>query len=301
MRVLITGGTGFVGKTLVSFLVEKGFVDICLLIRNKEKANDIFNNLPIKYINTTFENWQDNIINYNPDVVLHMATFFNSASHNEIAEKIIESNITFTIQLLEAVSKTECQYFINIGTFSEFLFGDGNYNPNNLYSASKSAVRHFIKYYQLLSKWKWINVILYSPYGRKNEQKKVIDYMIEALDAPLPIKFSKGEQILDFIHVDDISDFFFTLLSKIKLFKEPFTQFYLGTGTGHSLRKLGSTLEELTGKKINAEWGAYPYQTLEIMHAVAPISKNIKYLNWKASIDLKKGLEILLRDINYLV
>ena len=298
MKILITGATGFIGKTLVPFLLNKGSADICLLIRNDQKANQLFGNLPLKYINAQTDNWREDIIDYNPDVVLHMATYFNTSGNAENAVKIIESNITFTTLLLEAVSHTHCRHFINIGTFSEFLYGDGEYFSNNLYSASKSAVRPIIQYYQTQSAWNWINIILYSPYGRKNNQKKVIDYMADALDAPSPIKFSKGEQVLDFVHVDDIADFFYTLFTKLSIFTDLYTQLYLGTGKAHSLREVGQMMEKISGKKMNADWGGYPYRPLDIMHAVAPISKNIKLLNWKTSIDLEEGIRIFLNDIN---
>lgn len=298
MKILITGATGFIGKTLVPFLLNKEFADICLIIRSDQKANQLFGNLPLKYINTNTDNWRKELIDYEPDVVLHMATYFNTSSDGENAVKIIESNITFTTLLLEAVSHTHCRYFINIGTFSEFLYGDGEYFSNNLYSASKSAVRPIMQYYQTQSTWNWINIILYSPYGRKNHQKKVIDYMADALDAPAPIKFSKGEQILDFVHVDDIADFFNTLFTKLNLFRDLYTQLYLGTGKGYSLREVGQMMEKISGKKMNTDWGGYPYRSLDIMHAVAPISKNIELLNWKTSIDLEEGIRIFLNDIN---
>ena len=297
MKILITGATGFVGKTLIPYLFDNGVTDICLLIRNEQKANNLFGKMPLKYINTQTDNWREDVINYNPDITLHLATYFNTSSDPENAKKIIESNITLTTLLLEALSHTNCRHFINTGTFSEFLYGDGNYYPNNLYSASKTAVRPIIQFYQTQSDWNWINIIIYSPYGRKNEQKKVIDYMVDALDAPHPVKFSKGEQILDFVHVDDIADFFYTLFNKIELFSEPYTQLYLGTGKGHSLRKIGQILEKISGKKMNADWGGYPYRPLDIMHAVAPISKNIKLLNWRASINLEEGIRIFLNDL----
>ena len=297
MKILVTGATGFVGKTLIPYLLDNGITDICLLIRNEQKADNLFGELTLKYINSNTENWRNDLIDYNPDVVLHLATYFNTSSDAESAVKIIESNITFSALLLEALSHSSCKHFINIGTFSEFLYGNGQYFSNNLYSASKTAVRPIIRYYQTQANWNWINIVLYSPYGRKNFQKKVIDYMAEALDAPQPVKFSKGEQILDFIHVDDIADFFYTLITKLNIFTESYTQLYLGTGKGYSLRKVGLMMEKVSGKKLNANWGGYPYRPLDIMHAIAPISKNIELLNWKASINLEEGIHIFLNDL----
>jgi CDP-paratose synthetase len=297
MKILITGGTGFVGKTLVPYLYQNGYTEIVLLVRNREKANSMFTNLPIKIIDT-HDNWRQDVIGYNADVVLHLATLFSGRCDATSAKSIVDTNILFTTQLLEAVMHTDCSYFVNIGTFTEFLNGAGEYMPNNLYSASKTAVRPILKFYQTQSKWKWVNIIVYSPYGRYNSQKKVIDYMLDAMDTPTPVAFSKGEQVLDFVHVDDMADFFVSLLNNLHIIKDKFEEFHLGTGVGHSIREVAAVMEKVFGKKIKADWGGLPYRTLDVMHAVAPISKNISMLGWRSQLSLEEGMKILKKDIN---
>lgn len=296
MKVLITGATGFVGKTLVPYLFHHGIKDICLLIRNKEKADRLFAEQNLNYIINTNDSWQQEVVDYNPDVVIHMATLFTGKCDAATCKEIVNTNILLTTQLLESLSHTTCKYFINIGTFTEFLFGNEHYFSNNLYSASKTAVRPIIQFFQTRSIWKWINVIVYTPYGRKNEQKKVIDYLRDALESEAPVGFSEGLQILDFIHVDDMADFFYNLLNRLDELKEPYYQFHLGTGTGHSLREVALVMEKVSGKKINANWGFYPYRKYDTMYAVAPIAKNLELLGWKNRIGLEEGIKIYLEE-----
>jgi len=298
MKILITGATGFVGKTLIPYLYERGITDIAIFVRDKEKALKLFPLIPITIIEID-NNMRENIISYSPDVVLHMAALFNTRDDANTAKEIIDSNITFGTLLLEAVSKTSCQYFINIGTFTEYLYGAGEFYPNNLYSASKTAFRSIVQYYQTVNNFKWINVIVYSPYGRKNDQKKVMDYMLDAMDSPILIDFSKGEQILDFIHVDDIASFFYCLFTQIHVCTDNFTQFHLGTGDGHSIREVSHILEKVFSKKMNANWGGLPYRKFDPMFAVAPIAKNLEIINWKSKIELKEGLLILKDERNF--
>lgn len=296
MKILITGATGFVGKTLVPYLIKNGLSDLCLLIRNKQKACSLFENYHLTYIDNSENGWQNLVAEYNPEIVLHLAALFDTHCDAITAEKIVSTNVLFTTLLLEAVSHTDCQYFVNIGTFAEFSYGNEKYFANSLYSASKSAVRPIIQFYQTVSSWNWINVIIYTSYGRKNEHKKVLDYMIDALESPVPIKFSGGEQIFDFIHVDDIADFFYTLLMSKNDIKDKYMQFHLGTGKGYSLREMGQFLERLSDKKMNADWGGYPYRTNDIMYAVAPIASNLTILNWRSKIDVMDGLSIYLKE-----
>lgn len=292
MKILITGGTGYVGETLIPYLFSSGFTDISLLVRNIDKATAMFKDYSISYISTEDKNWEDDVIKYSPDIVLHMATMFTGKCDADSAKEIVNSNILFTTLLLEAISHTGCSHFINIGTFTEFLYGDGKFFANNLYSASKTAVRPIIQYYQTQSKWKWTNVIVYSPYGKKNKSKKVLDYLLDALDSPIPVKFSGGEQILDFIHVDDMADFFVTLFTRMhnNEWNNDFIELHLGSGKGYSIKEIAKIMEEVSGKKVNAVWGALPYRKFDTMYAVAPIGKNIEVLQWRSKVGINEGI-----------
>lgn len=296
MKILITGATGFVGKTLVPYLYVHGMTDLCLLIRSSDRSNQLFPNMSLLLIEASSEDWQQQVINYAPDAVVHLAAYFTGSRDNASINLLIEANILFTVRLLEAISHTSCHHFINVGTFTEFLNGAGEYLPNNLYSATKSAERPIIQYYQTQSCWKWINVVIYSPYGRKNSNKKVIDYLLDAVDAEVSVAFSPGNQVLDFIHVDDMADFFYTLLLNLDKLKGDYYQFHLGTGEGHTLREVANVMERVSGKFVNADWGGRGYSRSDVMYAVAPINKNISELKWKATVTLEEGIRILMQD-----
>ncbi len=298
MRVIITGATGFVGRTLIPRLLSAGVGDLTLLVRNAGKAAAMFGDAPVKIISTEDADWMDRVEKSNPDAALHLAALYTGRHDRESAANLIASNITFTALLLEALSRTDCRHFISIGTFSEFRNGDGKYSPNNLYSATKTAERPIVRYYQSISSWNWIDVIVYSPYGRRNASKKVIDYMVDAFDSASPVAFTKGEQVLDFVHVDDMADFFCALLRKLPaLSGEPYLRFHLGSGDGHSVREVGQAMEKIWGRKMNADWGGRPYSEQDIMYAVAPMEQTEEVLGWKPRISLEEGLAILRDDL----
>ena len=291
-RILITGSTGFVGKTMVPFLYENGFTELALVVRSVKKAETLFGNLKVRCI--FIDSLETDIKDFNPDIVIHLAAFFSGKSDLETARELIDSNILFTTRLLISLEHTTCEAFINTGTFTEFIHGNGEYQPNNLYSASKHAVRSIIRLYQLQQGWKWINVVVYSPYGRvNNSSPKVIDHLLNALDSSEPKPFSGGLQKLDFIHVDDMAEFYLVLLNQLPSLNDKFYEFHLGSGESHSIREIAAVIEEVFEKKPNAEWGSFPYRENESMSTTAPISKNITLLNWKNKISLHEGIKIL--------
>ena len=104
--------------------------------------------------------------------------------------------------------------------------------------------------------------------------------------------------MLDFIHVDDMADFFLTLINKLDSLQEKYYQFHLGTGQGHTIREVAQVMECVFHKSINAHWGGRDYLSSDIMHAVAPINKIIDLLGWTAKISLEEGIRILYDDIN---
>ena len=305
MKILITGGTGFVGKTLIPELYNSGYTDICLLVRNVTKANRLFAGVRLSIIDSNDTVWRKNIIAYNPDVVIHLATCPNHHNDALSVQQVVETNLLFTSLVAEAVSQTDCKYFINTGTFTEFFTGDveskhdtrTEYYPNNFYSASKTATRALLNFWQKVGKWKWINVIPYSPYGRFNETTKVFDLIYRSISSKDPIKLSEGKQILDFIHVDDITRFYIVLLNHLQDITDDYTQLYLGSGIGHSLRDVASSMEKITKKKVKIEWGALAYRPMDTMYAVAPIGKNPSWFFWRAKIGIEEGIRIYIDDV----
>lgn len=295
MKILLTGSTGFVGRTVTRRLLSEDH-SLCLLVRDIEKMRSLFPDGEYDFISLKEADWTEQVTRWNPDVTIHLAAYFTGKSDIESAERLVESNLMFPIKLLCALKDTACKAFINTGTFAEYHLGNGVLKPNSLYAASKTALRPIIDYFHSISGWKWINVIFYTAYGRKNENKKVIDYLADAIGSEKPIGFSDGTQILDFIHVDDMASFYSRLLNRIDDIPDK-EEFHLGTGKGHSIREAGMIMEIVYGEKLNADWGRIPKRPNDHISSVAPIANNIRLLDWKAEISLEEGIAIFRHDL----
>lgn len=181
--------------------------------------------------------------------------------------------------------------FVNTGSFAEYKKGPRKIDNAYLYSATKSAFRPILDYYANLSGYKYLTVVPYSVYGGKSKVKRIFDYLIESIGSTEPVGMTKGEQILDFIHVEDVCNFFISTINDYKKYMnlEQGCEFHLDTGIGYSLRQVATMMEDITNVKLNIDWGKLPYRDRDIMYAVAPISSN--ETDWTAQIKLKEGLQ----------
>jgi CDP-paratose synthetase len=290
MEILITGATGFVGRHLIPVLLQNKNNRLILVVRNVEKAQSLFGNKQIDYISAS--NLYD-LQQYSPTHVIHLAAYLTSKDDDESMEKLMDANILFGTKLLNILKDiSSIQLFINFGTFAEYKLGPMEINNAYLYSATKTAFKTILSFYAALSNYKYIHIIPYSIYGGIDSQKKVIDYIKDSLDSPEPIKMSGGEQILDFIHINDVVSFIeFTLLHTDKFIGNPTTEYHLGTGKGTSIRELSQKIEKIYNKKSNIQWGGIPYRKRDIMYAVAPIAKLFE-MGWRPVITLEKGLKL---------
>ena len=296
MRLLLTGITGFVGQNLVPMIIKECPETNILTLNipsDLDKAKTLYPYSQCKHILTTD---LEEVKAFNPEVVMHLATVTTPRNDTEIIKPMLAANIEFGVLLLHTLSQCDAlRLFVNTGSFAEYRFGPSKIDDAYLYTATKSAFRHFCDYYSNLIGFKYITVVPYTIYGGKPTVKRLLDYIIESIDSEKPVDMTAGEQILDFTHVSDLASFYVHILKNIDKFLslDNAEEFHVGTGKGMSIKDLVTVVEKVYGKKCNINWGGRPYRDRDTMHAVAPIAKNINLVDWKASIDVEKGISMM--------
>lgn len=286
--ILITGATGFVGSNLVRKMQQDGY-DL-LLLTHKKHSNTSDHNT---------EEWQltDNI-----DVlkelfqtreikgIIHLATCFAPAhTYGQIPE-MIKSNIELGTLLLDCAYHSNVSFFINIGTFWQHYNGD-EYNPVNLYAATKQALEDIAAYYRIISNMKICTLCLNDTYGKGDTRKKIFPLWKEmANDSEKTMQMSPGEQIIDILHIDDVVNGILHLMNMM-LNDSPEIRdehiFYLSSHEKYSLKKTAEIFENVYGKKLNIQWGAKPYREREVM---LPQCYGKALPGWKNNISLAEGI-----------
>ena len=294
MKILITGSTGFVGRHLVPKLTKQH--QVTELTINLEESNELFGDNTQKILITNNQiNLVERIKQTNPEIVIHLASFLTSEDDYNTMQKLIDTNILFLCRLLDTLKDIKIKLFVNTGTFAEYFQGDGILQPAYLYSATKTAARFFVDYYSNAYSFNYITIAPYTIYGGKDTKKKVIDIIYESLNSEKPMKLSPGNQVLDFIHIEDVTDFYVSIVENY--LQIPNKQvFQLGTGKGISLKELASVLEHKTGKTANIRWGAKSYRKTDVMYAVADITPQFNLLNWQPQIMLEEGIKKIINQ-----
>lgn len=289
MNILVTGSTGFVGRHLVPKLILENH-QILELTRSIEVSTKLYANATKKYqIDDNQVNLVKTIEEFKPDVVIHLASFLTSLDDYNSLNKLLDSNVSYFCRLLDALKNSNLKLFVNTGTFAEYHSGNANFDPAYLYAATKTASRFFLDYYSKVYKFKESTVVPYTIYGGRDTQKKIIDIISDSINSNTPVDLSPGEQVLDFIHIEDVTNFYMMLIRNLDNLPQK-SNFFLGTGVGNTLRQVATTIEEITQQKTNINWGGKEYRSSDVMYAVADISSAFDMLQWKPNLSLREGI-----------
>lgn len=285
-RVLITGSSGFIGRNLVPKLLNLGF-DILEITRTDSSTNNVSSSKANKRVSVFDSKFKEILNDFNPEIVIHLASYLTSSDEIGDIEKLIDSNIFFLSKVLCALKNIDLKLFINTGTSLEYALGNDEFLPGTFYAATKTASRFIVDYFSATNQFKQITIVPHTIYGANDSHKKVIDLICDSTSSISPINLSPGNQVLDFIYIDDVVDFYIFILENYN--KLPIKSNYkLGSGIGYSLRQVASLIEEISGKKANINWGGINYRQNEVMYSVADMSKY--NLDWKPRISIKEGL-----------
>jgi len=209
---------------------------------------------------------------------------------------LIDSNISFGTHLLDALKKSDVKVFINTGSFAEYHVRDGKKTPAYLYAATKTAFCSIIDYYQAIIGYRVFNIIPYTVYGGIHSAKKLIDYIFESLGESKAVNMTPGEQVLDFIHIDDVIDFYKTLLSSLDKYGNSYNEIHIGSGEGATPRRIAELMETITGVKPNINWGGLPYRPNDTMFSVVPKELSGKQIGWQPSLNIEEGIRLYIKE-----
>lgn len=288
MKILITGATGFIGSSLVKVLLDKDF-EIHTIVREHSDTTIVD-----KRANTfKYDGNIESLIKYFTqekfDGVIHLASLFLASHTDKDISNLIRSNIQLGTELLEVSKSSKTKWFINTGTFWQ-NYDNEEYNPVNLYSATKKAFEIIAKYYTETSDLIFTTIKLNDTFGKNDTRNKVFNLWQKIAKSEETLEMSAGEQLIDICYIDDVVSAYEILIEHLNgkdasKFKNK--EFAVTSEERMTLQKLSKTFEEATNSKLNIAWGVREYREREVM---IPWNHGVLVPGWKPKYSLKEAI-----------
>lgn len=294
MRVLLTGGSGFIGRNLSRHLITEGHTVFCLCRESSifDFHHTNLHRVPIRDYSEIATKMEE----IRPDGVIHLATRFESAHAPEHITDLIYSNIEYGAYLIEAACRYQVPWFLNTGTFWQHYEG-ACYLPVNFYAATKQAFEDIARYYYSLGKILFVTLCLNDTYGPGDTRRKIFNLWKKISKTGETLAMSPGEQIMDMIYIDDVVSAFLLLCTRLETgqVKNNGKIYYLSAREKYSLRELAQLFETVSGKKLPIIWGKLPYRPRETMY---PRCYGEPLPDWNQKVNFQEGIQYFLRGKN---
>lgn len=301
MKLLITGGAGFIGSEFVRQAVKKGFdtvvVDKLTYAGDLERLKEVEDKIKFYKADITNKEFMEFIFKKEkPDIVVHWAAESHVDRSILDPTPFIETNIKGTQILLDVAKDTGIQKFINIATdevYGELETEEGQFyedtplNPNSPYSVSKASADMLGRAYYRTYGVPVITVRPSNNYGYWQYPEKLIPVVIlKALNnEPIPV-YGKGENIREWLFVSDCADAVFEIIQKGKIGEI----YNVGSGEERKNIDVVKSILNILKKPENLITFVKDRPGHDFRYSLNT-DKIEKEIGWKAKIKFEEGIE----------
>ena len=289
-KILIVGGTGFLGFHLAEFFIKKKF-KVLSLSRSKPKKNRTIPN--VKYLISDISNKK--ILKRKLSKVVNLDYVVNlggEVSHKNFRKTYL-SHYVGVKNLSEIFLKKKIKKFIQIGSSMEYghnkspqIEGKNNLPKSNYGKAKYLATKHLINF-NTNYKFPVIILRLYQVYGPRQDPNRLISFVIKNCLKNKKFPCSNGKQSRDFLYV---SDFVKAVDKSLKSSDTVQGQIInIGFGKPYNLKKIINLIRDEV-QEGNPEFGKIKLRQEENLVTFPSIKKARKVLNWKPVTKFKKGI-----------
>lgn len=292
MKILVTGGAGFIGAHVTKLLLDSKHEVVVVDNLSQGKRSNVDNRA--QFIEEDIRNIPDSAFK-NVDSVIHMAGLIIVPESVKDPVKYADNNVIGTIDLLESMRKNGIKKIIF--SSSACVYGtpdtlpikeDAAVRPDNPYGASKAAIEAFLQAYNANFNFDVTILRYFNPYGpgeMHDPETHAIPNFIKAALAKKPIPlFWNGEQIRDFIYIEDLARAHVDVINQTG-----FNVFNIGTEKGIVVKEVVEEIFNILDYKVSInDLGKRPG---DVQANYASSEKLKKAVGWRAKVDLKEGLK----------
>jgi len=290
-KILIIGGTGFIGSNLAEKCIKKNLTVFSL---SKSKPKKIRKIKSVKYLLCNFNNYSNlkkKLIKFKFDYVVNCGGY---VEQNKSKKKLYNMHYKGSVNLYNFFKDKNLKAFIQIGSSSEY--GDSDIpnkeenlcKPNDSYGIYKYKSTKF-----LIDKYKKKNFPItvlrfYQLYGPMQDFNRFIPQLIKASICKEKFSTSKGKQYRDFLHINDA---IIAIFKSIKSAKSKGEIFNIGLGKTIQLKKILALVKK-KNKYLDPVYGKIKIRRGEKILLFPSIKKAKKFINWSPKISIEKGINL---------
>lgn len=301
MKAIIIGGAGFIGSHLADCLIKENFKVKIIDNLSTGRIENIKNiKKKIKFLKFDISKkgkWQKEFKNI--DYVFHLAALADIVPSIDNPEIYYQSNVTGTLNVIEACKKYKVRKIIYSASSSCYGIPK-NYptketekiDPKFPYAVTKYFGEQLLIYWSRIYKINYISLRLFNVYGPRSRTSGTYGamfgvFLAQKLNNKPYTLVGDGKQSRDFTYVSDVVSAFL-IAAKSRLENKIFN---VGSGKAIQVRTI---IKLLGGSYIKI-----PKRPGEPHITHANIKKIKKELGWKPKIDIKEGINIMLKNINF--
>lgn len=291
-RVLVTGGSGFVGAAVVRELRRCGH-EVAVLLRpssNPRRLGPMLSELTvIRGDLSSVRSAESAIERFAPTAVAHLA--WDGVKGADRNGPMQADNISASVKVYRLAASLGCECFVGLGSQAEYgpaagkLSEEAPPRPTTVYGAAKLATGLVIERMAAAEGRRFAWLRLFSSYGCDDDPSWLIPFMIDSLLRGESPAVTPAEQLWDYIHVDDVAR-----AVVVTLEKRASGIFNLGSGEAVPLRKVMEMVRDLVDPALRIGFGEKPYRPDQVMHLEADIGALTRATGWKPRIALADGL-----------
>jgi UDP-glucose 4-epimerase len=301
MKIMITGGMGFIGSHLSDeLLIEKhNLVILTKSFFKKQNITNISKKIKVEKIDVTdFKKLGKSIQKNKPDVIIHLAGQTSHLQSFENPLKDIDSNAKSTLFILEEIrkKKLKCRFilgstFVVIGRPQKLPVDERTPCwPTMIYGANRLASEHYCKIYHEVYGLDTLTFRITNSFGPREQvvsTKNAVNFLIhEAFLGKTVTIFKKGNFFRDIIYVSDVISGIKTIMKKGKSGE----LYWISSGKKIWFYELGKLLEKLTDAKVKFVKEPNYTKKVDVGNFVVDNSK-LRALGWKPKINLNQGIK----------
>lgn len=292
-QVLVTGANGFIGKTLVKALLNKGYNVVALDIRFDDELTNNSNVYCVNVQGREIESLKDEIPAADYDCFFHLA-WAGTSGPLRADYNVQLNNVKLTCDYIKLCKELGCKRVVyassinEMETYEYLQLDDIEPSGGYIYGTGKLAAHLMGETVAKLNEVEFIPVIITNIYGVGEKSARMIYTSVKKLVNGEHCSFTAGYQMYDFIYLTDAINSIIAVAEKGKAFN----RYYIGSGEPKPLRQFLLKMRDIVAPQAEIGLGDISFKGVDISYDQFDLKKVERDTGYKNQVPFEVGIKL---------